>query len=160
MAFNISGSAAKNLGRWYTHSIDPEDGKPIRVRIRRVSPEVDRQLTVKHGLNKVRRTGRKTQALDVAGAAGFRVDKAQRSVTGIELRLRAEDEDAAQAINAALGGKAAIAAGDIVDLEQTTSPDLLSWLLARELDFAGWILEQADEQGLQENEAEEKKEPA
>jgi hypothetical protein len=142
-----------NAGKWFTHSTDPETDRPVRARIRRVPPDLERKLTAKHRLNQVKKVGRNTQEVSVSRGAAFRTEKAAYALVALEMELRAT-EDTAESMSEAMGE--AVAPGQVVDLGKKLPEAMKLYLLEDQVLFAEWVCKKSDELELHEQEAEGK----
>jgi len=143
----------KEKERFFVFRLDPETNEPIKFGVRRIPPGVDRQLTVKHKLNRVKRAGDNVSEVSVSNAAAYTRDMAVyawTSTEGLQLRVAA---DQVEGLSDALGRP--VTAGDLVDLDKELTDAVKAFFLTEEPDVADWILEKEKELRLRAAEVEE-----
>ncbi len=156
MASTLYETPEADQGEWRLWRHDTQTGKPIRFRIRRIPPEVDRQILAKHGARKkVRQVGQeKLSAFGLRQEAIIRDRAAFAALEPEGFEIIPGDPAAA----ALLGEDAKV--GEVFTVDGRWSDAALKQrLLVRMPRLAGWIAEKADEMAGQDAEEESEAEP-
>jgi hypothetical protein len=116
MALRTFDDINKDPGRWYKVGEDPEDGSPIRAKVRRLPSALERKIRADHGFNKtVQENGR--MVFETERGLGRQRSRAVAATVALDVRIALGDESAASRYGQALDKTFAV--GDVLDLSKT-----------------------------------------